>query len=697
MSDELAFKNLGIQNQQIYDIISKYGHIELLKRGVSGTYKNSTTFGAVVELRVDVDGRRPQNRVSGDVFFYVLWTFGLMKTYQYSFVVESLTSTISSTEVVLTGPVKYYNDPTKVSDTIEVRIPRVYIFSPAANAVVKFYTSGTLNSTYTCPKISEYFRKVTLEIDMMQGTAFPPTANTCTDPHPADLTCEDMTLQKAYQRAGIDMTVIEDDVLTDSDSSDAGTDWDWAELHDLMEDEFNSFSNSLQWNVYGVVVPWFEDHGVYGIMFDWAGGQPGDTYFRQGAAMAHTATLGRVSGTLYNTAAKQDRLLLWTFAHEIGHAFNLPHTWLRHLNADAGSESFMNYPWGYSGGESGFWSNFRWEFDDVELTWMRHADRNSVIFGGINWIWNNLSSHTEPQIETTDNSLKLEVRGSDIYDYAQPVQIELKLQNASTISQTVLSLLEPEDAWMTIYITRPDGQVIRYYPPMTRSKDPAMATLAPNEALYQSVMLSFSAKGAVFEQPGEYKIRAYFNMANKNLVVSPAYRLRIATPKTQSTEELAHLMFSHEAAKFIYFGGSERYPETTKRLVEATEKFKDTDPNTVAYIHAALGRNQSRPFKKLQRKGEKRVVTARKANLEQAIMHLEAARKLPASGVSALDNATYNKLSQLLSNIYVQKRQSKESLRVMQENLQYLQKRQVTKPVLQETEKRIAELKRTIK
>ena len=530
---------------------------------------------------------------------------------------------------------------------------------------------------------------------MIQGTAYPPTANTCTDPHPAYLTCEDITMQISYRRAGIDMTVNEDDVLNDPDSSDPGSDWDWAELHDLMEARFDLYANTLQWNVYGLVVPWFEDHGVYGIMFDWAGGQPGDTFFRQGAAMARDATIGRVSGTLYNTVAKQNRLLLWTFAHEIGHAFNLPHTWSRNINPNAASVSFMNYPWGYSSGESNFWANFRWEFDDVELIWMRHADRNSVIFGGINWIWNNLSSFTEPTLEATDTPLSLEIRAREIFDYAQPVQIELKLKNTSSTPQTVLSLLEPEDEWVEFFVTQPDGQSIRYYPPMLRSKKPEMTTLAPGEAIYQSILLSFSAKGPLFDKPGEYKVRAYYNAANEGLVVSPACRIRIATPKSQSTEELAHLVFSNEASKFLYFGGSERYPQTTQRLKEAAEKFKDSDPNVVPYIHAAFGKLQSRPFKKLMQKGEKRFVTKRKANLEQATQHLEAARKLPASGVSALDNITYNRLSVLLSNVYKEKRQNKEALRVLQESLQYFQKRQVTKPVLQEYEKRIGELKKT--
>ena len=99
-------------------------------------------------------------------------------------------------------------------------------------------------------------------------------------------------------------------------------------MHDLMEDRFDRFANTLQWNTYGVVVPKFGNpnynSGYYGTMFDWGGWQVGDSYFRQGAAIAEDAIRGRTSGTLYDTDAKKDRLLQLIFCHEIGHSFNLP-------------------------------------------------------------------------------------------------------------------------------------------------------------------------------------------------------------------------------------------------------------------------------------------------------------------------------------------------------------------------------------
>lgn len=76
-----------------------YQHFELLRRIVSGTYKNQTTSGTVVELRADMDGRRPQNRVSGDFFYYYAFSKGIIKIYQNSFVVQNLTVAVSKTKL----------------------------------------------------------------------------------------------------------------------------------------------------------------------------------------------------------------------------------------------------------------------------------------------------------------------------------------------------------------------------------------------------------------------------------------------------------------------------------------------------------------------------------------------------------------------------------------------------------------------
>ncbi len=694
MENENILKNL---NQfELENVIGVLPPLFFLRK-VSGTYRNPAPckYGKILELRVDVDGRRPQNRLSGDLYtrFYFC---GWIKFYIGSFVVEDVDTTSTDEEIILSGPIIYYNDPGKVNDTIQVSIPRVSIFKPAPPACVNIFTSGSVNQSYLCPKISEYLRTVSLEIDRFQGTTFPPEVDPTITPSPSGLPAGNVSVEKVFKRSGIDMTVTEDDVLNDLDSSDPGNNWDEGELHDLMEARFDQFANKLQWVTYGVVVPRFGDpnynSSYYGTMFDWGPWQSGDTYHRQGAAIAYDAIQGRNVGSLYNTAAKKDRLLLETFIHEIGHSFNLPHSWSRTDNPDMGSESFMNYPWNYTGGgENGFWSDFRWEFDDEELIWMRHADRNDVIFGGRDWIGNNLSIYTTPEMEVGEASLSLEIRTPPVVDFGQPVRVEFKLKNISNVSQQVANRFDPEDGLMKVFIQRPNGDIVEYLPPVRRLKVPAEATeLAPGASMYASVLLSFGAKGLQFQEPGEYVLRAFLPCYLGGLVVSKSHRLRVGRPFNRASEELAHLLFSRESSKILYFGGSERYPQTLSKLQEATEQYAKSDPAVVRFIHAALGQHASRTFKRVEIKDGRRVVVQRNADMKVAVTQLEAARKLlPKRNVAALDNITYNQLSVMLTDCYLKQDKLDKAEKTLQQTRNYFKKRGVVKSVLKDYNKRI--------
>ena len=84
---ELNPRDLG---ELVADLLDKQQLI-FFKRAVSGTYRNAepAQSGRMVSLRVDVDGNRPQQRLSGDVFFrFSIWGIDIT-FYLESFVVES--------------------------------------------------------------------------------------------------------------------------------------------------------------------------------------------------------------------------------------------------------------------------------------------------------------------------------------------------------------------------------------------------------------------------------------------------------------------------------------------------------------------------------------------------------------------------------------------------------------------------------
>ena len=112
---------------------------------------------------------------------------------------------------------------------------------------------------------------------------------------------------------------------------------------------------------------------LYGIMFDLQGKQ------RQGCAVFYEGIGG--------TGAAQRRLQAYTCVHELGHCFNLLHSWQKSYAIPPqpnrpGSPSWMNYPWRFPGGEGAFWSAFPFRFDAQELVHLRHGFLNDVIMGG---------------------------------------------------------------------------------------------------------------------------------------------------------------------------------------------------------------------------------------------------------------------------------------------------------------------------
>ena len=121
------------------------------------------------------------------------------------------------------------------------------------------------------------------------------------------------------------------------------------------------------WDLHLLMLDTSTRDGLLGIMFD-----SGDVLPRQGAAMF----VGEIRQNV--SPPEQNRKIIQTAAHELGHALNLAHRFERQVGR-ANSTSFMNYDWRYLGGghRDEFWRNFAYAFDDDdELEFLRHAPRS---------------------------------------------------------------------------------------------------------------------------------------------------------------------------------------------------------------------------------------------------------------------------------------------------------------------------------
>ena len=156
-----------------------------------------------------------------------------------------------------------------------------------------------------------------------------------------------------------------------------------------------------------------------------------------------------------------------------------------------------------------------------------------MIFGGRDWIGNNLSAYSRAEIERPGGALELSVSSAEVFDFGVPVTLQLAVTNTSSAPLSVVAdQLQPEDGLTRVFIERPNGDIVEFLPPVLRHKAPPEPTeLAPGEAAYESILLSFGAKGHQFADPGEYLIRCFVPCFPFGYVVGRAHRIGSRRPR----------------------------------------------------------------------------------------------------------------------------------------------------------------------
>jgi hypothetical protein len=614
--------------------------IPLPKRAVSGRYR-STGSGFQLELRVDVDGKRPMKRVSGD-FYQVS---GATVTYFGSLVVNAPTVTVTATTVTIEGLGTY--TWSAGSPKLRVTIPRTILFQPPAPATAQFFTINNVpGATYLCPFQSGYFRTVQFEQDREQSVT--PFVSYNTGSLPSGGPARTLSVAAAYAEAGIEMQVSPAADVVPPAELGPNLRWSDSELHASMVQHFSFWKEEPQWKVWLLAA---SEHdlgpGLYGIMFDQQGKQ------RQGCATFHRGIGG--------TTADKLRLQLYTYVHELGHCFNLLHSWQKSFavppvpNRPA-SLSWMNYPWGYPGGDAAFWSAFPFQFDDLEVIHLRHAFRNNIIIGGNNFIIGSaLTALQDPQAfadPVEDNSgLQLELEApKPSFAYGEPVVVEIKLHLTDMRGKRVHTYLHPNTGFVQVGIRKPSGQVIVYQPPIEHCvlPDGNVTILDANRpAIYDSAYLGYGKDGLSFDQTGLYRIRAVYYALDGSQVVSNILTVRVRTPMNSTDEEIADLFLGDEQGMLLYLLGSDS--ESLERGNKAFDTMLDkygTHPMAV-YVRLVKGKNAGRTFKTIT--PDKKVVV-RSAQSDESIRLLSTVVDASEAGMG-VDNITLNMVTRSLAGV----------------------------------------------
>jgi len=517
--------------------------IRVRSRRVSGRYSNCPKPWKLV-LRVDVDGRRPLKMVSGDYYY----KSGSSTSYFGSFKLKAPTIRIRNNSIIIVGVAQ--TTWSTAYKKLVLQIPRHNIYQPPANAYVQWMTlRNKRGAYYVCTYDSPYFRKVELEQDHEDKVA--PFVSYNTGALPSGGAARTLNVSRAYGEAGVE--VVSSGIVNKVPTSAAGANHKWnnAELHDAMERNFSLWKNAPHWKVWLFHARAHEyGTGLLGIMFDQKDKQ------RQGCASFYQ--------NIASGSAADQRTQLYVNVHELGHCFNLYHSFhKKYMDPPVpnrpSSLSWMNYPQNYPGGAATFWSNFNFQFDNMEVAHLRHAFHKDIVFGGNPF---GKGAAAEGHLDfmgnlEDDSGLAVSVEAHHADSLGTPVYATIMVRNLSHQSQAVFKDLNPSSGLVQISILKPNGAVVNYKPPMCNLIIPESKLLASGEALTASAYIGLDGEeGHIFDAPGNYQLVATYYGPDGSAVLSPVHQMRVKAPRTEEEDHLADLMLGYEQGMQFFLEGS---------------------------------------------------------------------------------------------------------------------------------------------
>lgn len=551
---------------------------------VSGLYQwPSRPWAAVSEqLRLDVDGTYPQMVASGTI----RRLFGLGNRAAHW--IANLTSTgrrswsgaIWFKDSEGGYPFPYTN--------VAIQVSGGGIFNPYT-ATVTFSGGGSANRVVVFENKSPWFHKVEFEFDRADGVTAVTSVQTHAHPNrPATLPNWNLSIQTVFSRAGFDVEKSGRDSVVPL--TGAGTDALWSdnELHDAIQTYWSRFANTAQWSMWTFFAfkhIGYPDLGIGpddlgGVMFDFIGPTQ-----RQGTAIFNGSFIKNAPPGDPASAAWVQRNRFWTAVHEMGHCFNLAHSWQKSLtdNGDAPwipladepeARSFMNYPSNVDGGQTAFFADFEYRFSDAELLFMRHAPERFVQMGNADWF----DHHGFQQANVSpEPKFKLELRvnrDKPIFEFMEPVVLELKLTNISGGPQLIHENLLAQLDEMTVIVKKSNRPARQFMPYAQYCFVHRNGALMPDESAYASLFVSAGRGAWYIDEPGYYTVQLALHFDNED-VVSNALSLRVAPPRGYEEEFLAQELFTDDVGRILAFDGTRYFSAGNDTLREITEKLSD--------------------------------------------------------------------------------------------------------------------------
>jgi len=676
---------------------------------VSGRYDGSSNTDAL-DLRIDIDQINANspilNLVSGDN--YAVFSFQLpgrprihFRTYKESWVVEEPEITWKFCSVEITGTLKFWKAPERNNESIKITVSWKNFALPKV-ATVQFFKRGRLERTLSCDRKGSTLREVLLEVDICDSVnAAPilPFYNTHShNTRPTLISNRDLTLEDTFREAGINLSLDSTNTIIDDSTATFNT-WSVAELHDAMEDHFSSLSTNQRWNMWGLLAGEFDNSGVVGIMFD-AFGAPE----RQGFAIFKDHWIFDDLVANPNTQAEHAAMrdFLYTWIHEAGHAFNFQHSWSK---SRPSALSWMNYPSEYDNinGANSFWEKFSFQFDEEELAHLRHGNKAAVIMGGDGFgTGGHVEEHADAAYFEPDGPMpiQLDIRGKQVFEFMEPVSVELRLKNLLDLEMDIDQRLNPEFGNVQLFIQRPNGQMSTYHPAVKQLALVDKKTLAANtngqsgkDRVSKEIPIYYGKDRFYFDTPGTYKVRAVYNFFGLP-IPSNVMTIKIKYPNSAKEATLAQDYFSKEVGLSLYMNGSKsEHLAKGMACIQKVQQMAAKDSALAAKLAMPLSNALAQPFHKIALiKNKKQVKQVYKGNPKEALDLLTTPVAYCIKNKQMHNNLFFEKAIHSKVDCFLDMNDKKEAKEELQLLNKHLSGRNVNQNVLSEIDKKIQAL-----
>jgi hypothetical protein len=556
------------------------GAADLAQASAVGPVVPSATLFGTEELRVDVDGLLPTMTVSG--------TINRLFSGQLTWIARVTKDPVTG---AWTGPISYRDGKTSLRPQAKVSVTLTGPpFLPLSRRAIATFSGGS-GASVTLNYIFEKtaFRELAFEHDTVSDATAVTAHNPSSHPnHSASAPNTTLSLESAYARVGIQVTKTGGDSVIPMDDAGPNTTWSEQEMHDAMQAHWSRWADAPQWAVW-VLFARLHDQGTSlgGIMFDDIG-----TAQRQGTAIFSDSFISHAPSDEANPGPWVERMKFWTAMHEIGHTFNLAHSWQKSLGtswvplADEPSAlSYMNYPFRYPGGLDAFFAAFEYEFSPDELLFLRHAPERLVKQGAEPWFSNHgFEKDAFEQLRaavTSPLELELRLHREPRFEFLEPVVIELKLKNVSSTPAIVDANALKGDG-LAIVVAKKDGDAKRWLPLARYCTAPSPMVLQPTEAIYGSIFLSAGTGGWLISDPGMYTVYAATETGAGSAALSRPLTIVVDPPWGPESERLASDVFTKGVAHALAFGGSRVLEGANEILKQVAEQL----PQSKAAVHA---------------------------------------------------------------------------------------------------------------